>query len=323
MLGVERYGIYKERLPLPFRLDHVNCYAINGTGGWWLVDAGPNDESTRQAWLDFLEKHKIKAKDIKGIYLTHYHPDHYGAAGWLQQLSGALVYISSVDARAVGLYWKQGEQIFAAVSGLFVENGMPEKVADAVLENMLQTLSSVRPHPEITILAGSEVQLGDYTYRAVSPPGHSDGHVCFYNQDNKIMLSGDHLLSKITSNIGLWPFANPNPLKNFLNSLSKNHWLQDCLALPAHGDPFANVGERVNQLKTHHYERLDLIRSAAARGATAYDVCRQVFGEDLSLHEVRFAMAETLAHLVFLVQQGELQVMRRSGVIIYSDLERQ
>jgi len=124
-------------------------------------------------------------------------------------------------------------------------------------------------------------------------------------------------------NIGLWPFANPNPLKNFLNSLSKNHRLQDCLALPAHGDPFANVGERANQLKTYHCERLNIIRSVAARGATAYDVCRRVFGEDLTLHEVRFAMAETLAHLVFLAQRGELQVMRGSGVFIYSDLERQ
>ncbi|OAT84992.1 MBL fold metallo-hydrolase [Desulfotomaculum copahuensis] len=318
MQEIEKYGICQVRLPLPFRLNHVNCYAIKGRAGWWLVDSGLNDEPTRRTWLDFMREYQIRGRDIKGIYLTHYHPDHYGAAGWLQQLSGAPVYISATDAGAADLYWRHGEETFKAVYSLFTENGMPAELTEAVVESALRLLSRVRPHPEeISTLAAGEVQLGDYIYQVLATPGHSDGHLCFYQQDNHILFSGDHLLPQITSNISLWPFADPNPLKNFLQSLAENHRLPDCLVLPAHGNSFTGVQQRVSQLEAHHRERLELMRRVASPGATAYDVCRQVFKEELSLHEIRFAMAETLAHLVFLVERGELKKRYGGGVNIY------
>lgn len=320
MQAVEKYGIYKVRLPLPFRLNHVNCYAVKGRAGWWLVDTGLNDGPTRQVWLDFMETHQIRGRDIKGIYLTHYHPDHYGAAGWLQQLSGAPVYISAADARAAELYWRHGEETFKAVYSLFTENGMPDELTDSVVGNALHLLSRVSPHPEVIIaFSTDEVQLGDYTYQVLATPGHSDGHLCFFNRGGNILFSGDHLLPKITSNISLWPLADHNPLKRFLQSLAENHRLPDCLVLPAHGDSFVGVQERVTQLETHHRERLALIRRVASPGLTAYDVCRRVFNADLSLHEIRFAMAETLAHLVFLVGQGELEMRRRGKVFIFNE----
>jgi len=87
----------KLRLPLPFRLDHVNCYAVKGRDGWTIVDAGLNYDPARKAWLEFMDRHGFSAGEITGIYITHYHPDHYGAAGWLQQLSGAPVHMSPTD----------------------------------------------------------------------------------------------------------------------------------------------------------------------------------------------------------------------------------
>ncbi|MFZ5648331.1 MAG: MBL fold metallo-hydrolase [Bacillota bacterium] len=319
MLEIEKYGIYKVTLPLPYRLNHVNCYAVRGRDGWDLVDSGMNDEPTRQAWLNFMEKMKIKVENIKGIYLTHYHPDHFGASGWLQQISGAPVYMSKIDALAAETYWIYGERTFKEVADMFTENGMPADMTEKILEEMIQQLSCVRPHPVIRYLtSGEDVQLGDHSYRVVLTPGHTDGHVCFFSPEGDILFSGDYLLPKITSNISLWPHLHSNPLKNFLHSLGNSHWLKECLVLPAHGDSYSSAAERVIQLEDHHQERLRLIKSVASRGATAYEVCRQVFSENLSLHEKRFAMSETIAHLVYLKDRGELQKLCKDGLIIYS-----
>lgn len=319
MLEVEQYRIYKVTLPLPFRLNHVNCYAIRGEDGWDLIDAGINHETTRQAWRNFMEAVNMKAENIKGIYLTHYHPDHFGASAWLQQISGAPVYISKKDAAAAEIYWVHGQRTFKEVTDMFIKNGMPAEVAGSILENMIQQLSYVRPHPDLRYVTdGQEVHLGDYLFRVIFTPGHTDGHVCFYSPDGNIIFSGDYLLPQITSNISLWPHLQSNPLQSFLTSLHNSHWLKECMVLPAHGGSFTGADERVAQLEDHHQERLRIIKGVASRGETAYGVCNQVFSHNLSLHEKRFAMSETLAHLVYLQDRGELKRFQKEGLIMYT-----
>lgn len=316
----EQLGIYKVRLPLPFRLNHVNCHAIQGTEGWWLVDAGLKREDTIEGWLKFFEEHAVKPTDIKGIYVTHLHPDHYGCSGWLQHYSGAPVYIGEIDAVGVDKYWKSPDFITAAMRSLFMENGMPEELTNETIETMIRLISYTFPHPElITLQAGQTVRLGDYEYQVLLTPGHSDGHICFFNAEHNVLLSGDHLLPEISSNISLWPqsCAAPNPLENFLRSLQSLQGLNCQLALPAHGKPFTNIEERICQLLAHHQERLSLIKNCTGNGATAYQICRQVFRQDLSIHELRFAMAETLAHLVYLKYKGELEMVTRDGLDYY------
>jgi glyoxylase-like metal-dependent hydrolase (beta-lactamase superfamily II) len=316
----EQLGIYKVRLPLPFRLNHVNCYAIQGTEGWWLVDAGLKREETIEGWMQFFKEHSIKPADIRGIYITHFHPDHYGCSGWLQNYSGAPVYIGEIDAGRVNSYWKNQDFIIGAMSTLFKENGMPDEITGQTMETMTRLIAYTAPHAELTVLKDRQtVKLGDFEYRVILTPGHTDGHICFYNEDYGVLLSGDHLLPEISSNISLWPqsCADPNPLDNFLRSLHSLRSLNCQLALPAHGKPFANIDERISQLESHHQERLKLIKDCAGNGATAYQVCRQVFSQNLSVHELRFAMAETLAHLVYLKFNGDLEKVSDGGVDIY------
>lgn len=322
----EKLGIYQIRMPLPFRLNHVNCYGIKGSEGWWLIDTGLNTEPTRQAWQQFMADQDITNRDVRAIYVTHFHADHFGAAGWLQGLTGAPVFISAADGEAVQKLWQpthagtiQAETREALIK-MFIAYGMPAEMTGDITGQMGALASAMQPFPVIsTVEAGSMVQLGDYHYRALITPGHSDGHICYFNEESGVLLSGDHLLPKITSNISLWPNAHPDPLNNYLQSLQDNLRLPVQLALPAHGNPFANVQERIHQLLDHHADRLKLMKKLAAGGATAYSICKQVFGENLNAHEVRFALAETAAHLMHMVYRGELEVTERKGISIFSE----
>ncbi len=323
MLVHEQLGIYKLRLPLPFKLNHINSYVIKGNAGWWIVDTGLNTQLSRQVWQQFFAEHAITASDIRGIYLTHFHPDHFGCAGWLQAWSGAPVYISSLDAQAVQRVWQADNTHSAeAIANMFIEHGMAVDLTTDVLQEMNWMLPRTKPHPVLTLLeAGNTVFLGDHRFTLIPTPGHSDGHICYFNQEYGVLLSGDHLLAKITSNISLWPYFAQNPLSNYLESLRCNRKLPCRVALPAHGVPFDNVVERIDQLLAHHKKRLSAMEHLAGDGATAYEICKQVFSQELSLHEMRFAMSETLAHLMYLVYQGKLHVKENGGLKTFCNLQ--
>ncbi|CAA7601228.1 Metallo-beta-lactamase superfamily [Acididesulfobacillus acetoxydans] len=319
MLVHEGLRIYQIRLPLPFRLNHVNSYAIKGQEGWWLVDTGLNTEPSRQVWQRFMKEENIAARDVLGIYITHAHPDHFGAAGWLQGLTQAPVFISTVDKAAVDRIWRdKSQKMVDAVSAMFKANGMPAPITKEATLTMHTLAAGTDPLPRFSTLeGGSRVRLGDFEYRTILTPGHADGHICYLNEEFGLLLSGDHLLPKITSNISLWPGGSPDPLADYLQSLRDSLRLPVELDFPAHGQPFKNVRERIHELLTHHQERLNLMKGLVSGETTVYTVCRQVFGDALSAHEVRFAMAETAAHLVYMVHRGELVAEERESVFRY------
>ena len=180
MSEIIRDNIFKVRLPLPFKLDHVNCYAIKGQDGWSIVDAGLNYGPSRKVWSEFMDRQGFGAGDITGIFVTHYHPDHYGAAGWLQQLSGAPVHMSPVDIDLTEKIWKHNRRNTEMLSRMYLENGVPAGLITKMLDDIVDMRPMVTPHPDITTLSGEEeVRLGDRYFRVVGTPGHSDGHVCF------------------------------------------------------------------------------------------------------------------------------------------------
>jgi glyoxylase-like metal-dependent hydrolase (beta-lactamase superfamily II) len=325
MLMHEYLGIYQVRLPLPFRLNHVNCYAFRGKDGWSLVDSGLSNEATYEGWRQFFQKHSLKPSDIKGIYITHFHPDHYGCSGWLQKLTTAPVFIGAIDANRVSRYWKNGDYILGTMGSLFRTNGMPADVVREAIASLGRMIPYTQPPAKLTALqAGETVILGDHEYQVILTPGHSDGHICFHNAKRSLLISGDHLLPEITSNVSRWPQpdADPDPLDNFLYSINSIRRFPCELALPAHGKPFQNVEERIRQLEIHHKERLELIWYHTGSGSTAYQVCQRVFSQDLSFHEIRFALTETLAHLVYLFYRGKLKLDSSGGVDIYYQVKK-
>ncbi len=314
-------AIHVVRLPLPFSLDHINCYAIQGKDGWWLIDTGLNTEPSRMAWLHFMNNNDIKGSDIKGIYITHAHPDHFGAAGWLQELSGAPVYISTLDAKSMNKVWQgSGSEITEEVTKQLNRNGMPPDLTHKAIKDIISMVTLTQPHAALSIIEpGNLVQLGDFQYSALLTPGHSDGHICFFNKEYGVLFSGDHLLASISPNISLWSDGEPDPLNNFLKSLNANRSLPCKSVLPAHGSAFNNMELRISELEAHHNERLKLIKGYTLKGSTVYEISRQLFGQELEDNVLRFAMTETLAHLMYLVYRGELEVYEHNGINLFSN----
>ncbi|ALS23694.1 MBL fold metallo-hydrolase [Paenibacillus naphthalenovorans] len=314
-----RKGLFRIPIPVPFPMKYIYCYLAIGQQGIVMIDAGFNYKDAQEAWKQAFTELKIQPKDIEVIYLTHFHPDHFGLSGWMQEWTGALVYISEADMAMVDRAWRNGDVQAKLVGQMGKENGVPESLAEQIVEHMLKLHDHVLPLPELRPMTMTEVRLGDELWQVIPTPGHSDGHRCFYQSENRLLLAGDHILDKITPNISLWPGGRSNPLEDYVQSLQQTAALDISLALPAHGKLIDNIPQRVSQLLEHHQQRLEQMRGLVRQGRTAYEVASDVFRhKELTPHQWRFAMAETLAHLECLAFQGRLNKSQDGQLNIYT-----
>ena len=302
-------GIFQVQLPLPFPLRIVNSYVLRDGDGWTIIDTGINYLAGRAAWQAALVKLEIAPKMIQRIILTHAHPDHYGMAGWLAEQSGAPVQLAPLEQEFVITAWHAGAANEQVVVDFFQAHGMPTELAEQVRHSMAETRAMTLPWPTTSVIEpGVSIQIGARNFQVIATPGHSDQHLAFYCAEERLLLCGDAVLIKITPNISLWPHGRPDPLADYLQSLDLLAALHVDLALPGHGPLIRAFGERLAELRAHHHERLEIMEQATAGGATAFSICTAVFPTTaLSPHQMRFAMAETLAHLEYLVGVGRLE----------------
>ena len=315
--------IYQVRLPLPFALRYVNCYLLAGEAGWTVVDTGLNTADGRETWHMALAELGIQFSDIEQIVLTHAHPDHYGLAGWLQQEAQGLpsVLMSPRERELAHWVWQEEAGWTEAVTSFWRQCGIPDEVVTAVVTETDRTRQRTRPHPQTiqTIEPDTIIKLGNRQFQIIHTPGHSDGQIIFYDAAERLLLCGDHVLQRITPNISLWPFGEPDPLGRYLHSLSQIAQLDVNLALPGHGPLIDDLRGRIRELQTHHAERLGVMATAVNGAATPYTISQRVFDFDkLSIHEKRFAVSETLAHLEYLVWQKRIQKSSQPTGWLYS-----
>jgi glyoxylase-like metal-dependent hydrolase (beta-lactamase superfamily II) len=140
--------------------------------------------------------------------------------------------------------------------------------------------------------------------RAIWTPGHADGHVAFYLEEEGVLLAGDALLDHVSPNVGLWAYTRENPLKDFLNSLRRLAELPVRVAHAGHFGPIGNVKGRAQELLAHHQERLQALLTYLEGPKTAWELSLLLFPQDLDAAGRRFAFAETLAHLEYLRAEG-------------------
>lgn len=296
------------RVPLPFPLKWVNSYLITGDDGYTLIDPGLHTEEAASFWHEVLQNLSVQFSQIEKIVLTHYHPDHYGLAGWFQDQTNAPVFISAKGYEQVIRMWGECRDNSKKLVQLFKAHGMDEVTASLIYENSEGFVKLVSPQPEVTLLElDQEVRIGNLNYKMIETGGHAEGHLCFYHPQEGIIFCGDHVLPKITPNISLMPGADPNPLHSFLQSLEQLNELDVIQAYPGHREPFTEFSDRISYLIGHHLKRLQDMKQQLMTAGTAYELCRDYFGTGLSVHQLRFAMAETLAHLVYLEQCGDIE----------------
>ncbi|WP_166395860.1 MBL fold metallo-hydrolase [Rubrobacter marinus] len=306
-------GVHQLKVPIPIPLVYVSAYLVEGDDGWTLIDTGFDYGEGKAAWeagarsLGFgLES------DVSRIIVTHFHPDHLGAARWLQETSGAPVYMLESEIRNARAVWENRD------TSRFVEHlvrhGMDRETTERATASMRTSLAL--PEKMVALEEGEELPLGPGMARVVRAPGHADHQVVLHDEGRRILFAADHVLLKITPNVGLWPETAPNPLLRYEESLRSMRDLPVELVLPGHGPIFHDLRGRVDELLAHHEERLgEMLREVEDGPRTPFEVSRKVFRYGLSIYERCFALAETLAHLDHLVLQGRAERVESEDLV--------
>jgi glyoxylase-like metal-dependent hydrolase (beta-lactamase superfamily II) len=305
-------GVWLLKLPVPFPLRFVSVHPVGGNAGRTLVDAGYEYQPARVAWESGATTAGFDlAQDVVRIVVTHFHPDHIGAARWLGEQTGAPVCMMEREILFARKLW--GSSDVRPFVEYLIRYGMPLAAAGSTAAVMRYPL----PLPEemVPIRPGEELTLGEGAVRVIHVPGHADNQIVLHDETRGILFAADHLLLGITPNIGLWPESEPHPLARYLESLESMRGLGADLVLPGHGPVFHDLDGRIGELMFHHEERLETMqREISDRPKTPYEVSRIVFRGTLTEHQRCFALAETLAHLDHLVFQGRAQRTENEAV---------
>ena len=304
------------RVPLPFSLKYVNSYVFREDGGLTIVDPGIHTADVEALWTSWLADNGYTFQSIRRIVLTHHHPDHYGYAGRMQQLSGgAPVWMARKGHMQTQRIWVGERDLAVKQFAGFQAHGLPETDWAPMQAHMDSYLPQVSPHPDVRYIeAGETIRLGGGTWTAYEMGGHAFGQLCFYEANTKQLLLGDHVLPQITPNVAYLPDVDTDPLATFIEALGRIQQFEVSMGYPGHRDPFANVAERAQTIIEHHLERLEKMKVMFVdEPLTAHAICLGTFGEQLGVHQMRFALSETIAHLYYLVNQGQLVEVQLAG----------
>jgi glyoxylase-like metal-dependent hydrolase (beta-lactamase superfamily II) len=304
-------NIYRIVVPLPRNpLKAVNSYVIKGENRNLIVDTAMN----RPECLEPLQRGLAElAIDMQrtDLFITHMHADHAGlVADLATPESRCFIGHSDADIINEGGDWEE----WAAYA---VQNGFPAEFVEGAIRNHPGYKYATRePVDFIIVSEGQELVVGDYRFTCLYTPGHTDGHVCLYEKERRWLLSGDHLLRDITSNISVFE-EEKNPLQDYLTSLDRVGELDVQLVLPGHRRVFQDYRERIQELQAHHQERAGEVYALLGQGDL--DACQIAAGmtwdmsygwDNFPLQQRWFAVGEALAHLRYLEVQG--RVGRRS-----------
>jgi glyoxylase-like metal-dependent hydrolase (beta-lactamase superfamily II) len=301
-------GIRRVTLPLPTRPGHVHAYLVPGADGWTVVDTGVGLPDATERWAA-----ELAGLDVARVFVTHFHPDHVGAAADVRDLTGAPVLQGALDLEQCRLVWGGGSDTSELVAW-FARAGVPEHATAELVEQGAWWQPFIRYADDAL-----PVEPGDDLdgWLVVAAPGHADGQLTLLRDG--VLIGADHVLDPITPAVGLWPSSRPDPLGDYLGSLQSVVELAPTIVLPGHGAPIVDPVARARALMEHH--RVRLLETRGALGdepRTAFEVSFPLFGAELPAAARRFAVAETLSHLERLRLEGRAARHELRGVVAYT-----
>ncbi len=309
-----RPGLWSVPVPIPNNpLRYVLVYVFETDRGAYLVDAGWNTDDSYNTLVAGLDRVGVAMGDVKGVMVTHIHADHYGLAGRIREASGAWVALHPADAALISARYDEPGDLLEKVGAMLRREGAPEaEIAELQNASMPIRPWVVSATPDILMEDGDRPEVPGWDLTAIWTPGHSPGHLCFYEAAHRLMLSGDHVLPRITPNISFHPQAGPDPLGDYLSSLDRVGGFDASEVLPAHEYRFVDLPGRVQALKSHHQARFDEILQAIRAGdTTTWAIAGHMTWsrpwDEITGWMRRAATGETLAHLRHLEKLGVLR----------------
>lgn len=311
-------GIEWLRMPLPFALDHINLWLLEDGDAYTAVDTGIALDPVRTAW-----KSVLAVRQLRRLLVTHFHPDHLGLAAWLQEQTGAPLWITQGEYLTAQMVKHQiGAYSVEASCEFFRRHGLPESRIDALRQrgNAYDRVVPALPFSFHPLWEDEEIEIGGRAWRVIVGHGHAPEHASLYCAELGVLISGDMLLPRISTNISVFAgVPDADSLGWFLASLDRLRELpEDTLVLPSHGLPFRGLHFRVDQLHAHHADRCADLRLACAEPKTAAELIPVLFPREITdPHQTMFAMGEAIAHLNYLEQARHLERIEENGIVRY------
>ncbi len=302
-------GVKWLRMPLGGSLAYINVWAIDDGDGIAIVDTGMGGSATQQAWRKAFAG-PLAGKTVTRVFVTHMHPDHIGMAGWLTRKFQCRLWITRLEfLMCRSLSADTGREAPQDALDFYKAAGWD----DEALENYRARFGGfgkglhALPDSFHRLEDGDRIRIGDHDWEIVVGSGHSPEHGCLYCPDLKVMISGDQVLPKISSNVSVFPTEPAgDPLTDWLTSLAhiKTRVPDDVLVLPAHNDPFYGLHARIDHLIGGHERGLARLQKLIAEPKRAVDVFGVLFRRKIDQYVLGMATGESLAHLNCLLSRG-------------------
>ena len=302
-------GVHWLRMRLPMVLNHINVWALADGDGWTLVDTGMQTPDTAAAWQQAFTS-VLQGRPVRRVIVTHMHPDHVGMAGWLTRHFDCRVWMTRLEYVTCRMLVADTGREAPADAVRFLHGAGWESAAIEEYKTRFGAFGKAvyrLPDSYRRVHEGESINIGGHTWRAVIGRGHSPEHLCLHCPELKVLISGDQVLPRITSNISVFPTEpDADPLTDWLDSLEhlRAELPDDVLVLPSHNEPFRGLHARLQRLAEGHERNLAKLLDELREPKRAVDIFSVLFKRKVGNDLLGMATGESLAHLNCLERRG-------------------